>query len=75
MDMYMCCRYCSEGVYVPIERRTMCKKFGLVEETHVCPHFVENPFRIENKRRHTVDFSKYEKENYSIDVEEEAEND
>ncbi len=72
MDAYKCCRYCRKGVYVPVDMRTMCAKFGLVSQKHVCPQFELDPFKIRVQRMHNMDFSKFEKENYSIEVEEDT---
>ncbi len=67
MIEYMCCRYCEKGVNVPVERRTMCRIKGVVSQDFVCSKFAFDPFKIQVKRLHNVDFSKYEHEDYSIE--------
>lgn len=69
MDEYKCCKYCSKGVFVPVDGRTICKKYGLVSKDHVCAQFVLDPFKMHVRRARNIDFSKYEAENYSIEEE------
>ncbi len=67
MNEYNCCRYCSHGVYIAIERRIMCNTEGIVPREHVCPRFLLDPFKIKVKRLRNIDFSKYENEDFSIE--------
>lgn len=67
MEDYTCCRYCNKGIFVSVEKRTMCRKNGLVPAEYVCPQYALDPFKIQVHRKHNVDFSKYEKEDYSIE--------
>jgi len=67
MSEYRCCRYCEKGVQVPVDRKTMCVLNGIVAQDFVCQKFSFDPFKIQVKRRRGMDFSKYEKEDYSIE--------
>ncbi len=67
MQEYMCCRYCKKGAYIPIERKTICSINGIVARDFTCPKFEFDPFRLQVRRARNMDFSKYEKEDYSIE--------
>lgn len=67
MQEYECCRYCEKGVYVSADRKTVCSLNGIVPQDHICPKFIFDPFKIKIKRQRNMDFSKYEKEDYSIE--------
>ncbi len=67
MSEYKCCRYCEKGVNIPVDRKTMCKVRGIVEQDFVCPKFSFDPFKMQVKRQRGMDFSVYEKEDYSIE--------
>lgn len=67
MDAYKCCRYCENGIYMPVVKKVMCKQRGTVDRDYICAKFLFDPFRMQIERRHNLDFSKYEKEDYSIE--------
>lgn len=67
MSEYRCCRYCEKGIYMPVVKKTMCRERGVVDRGHICSGFIFDPFKMQVKRLRNVDFSKYEKEDYSIE--------
>lgn len=67
MNEYKCCRYCSLGTYIPVMKKTMCKNQGIVARDFICPKFSFDPFRIKVNRERNLDFSKYDKEDFSIE--------
>ncbi len=67
MNEYRCCRYCEHGIYMPVVKKVMCKLHGVADRDHICARFSFDPFKMQIKRLHNFDFSKYEKEDYSIE--------
>lgn len=67
MSEYRTCRYCIHAIYIPVERKVMCNYEGFISCDAVCSRFTLDPFKIKLNRPRNFDFSKYEKEDYSID--------
>ena len=64
---YKCCQYCKYGVNIPVDRKTMCPAEGIMPQEAICSRFVFDPFKMHIKRHRGIDFSKFEKEDYSIE--------
>lgn len=59
------CRYCTHGVTVG-EEQVLCVKKGVVSWDGGCRKFSYDPLKRVPPRRKALDFSKYDKEDFSL---------
>lgn len=59
------CQYCAHGVQTA-DDRIVCSKKGFVDGEKPCRHFAYDPLKRVPTRQKALDFSKYEKEDFSL---------
>ncbi len=52
---------------MPVTGKTICRRKGVVQQEYSCKKFDFDPFRMCVNRIHNVDFTRFEKEDYSIE--------